>query len=90
MKELLVLIACSYNQGCTDAARLYYEQSPELQVVAANIERKGKQALGPVVSEYGLPVLGAAVGRPINVRLTNTLYLKMEKEAINCVYTYSF
>jgi hypothetical protein len=58
--------------------------------VAYNIERKGKQVIGPIASEYGVPILAYYVGNDLNVRLTDILVVKLNKQGIGGTLTWTF
>lgn len=75
MAELLVLFACLNNTGCQETSSQYYQQHQEFRELVATEENRIKQAAGPLLTQYGGPILLAASGREATTRLTTRLYL---------------
>lgn len=75
MSELLVLFACLNRTGCSETSSQYYIQHPEFQEFVKTKEDRIKEALGPIVTQYMGPIIGAAMGLEATARLSTRFYL---------------
>lgn len=73
--ELLVLFACLNKTGCSETSSQYYSQHPELQEFVKDSENRIKDAAGPIMTQYGAPLIWAASGQEATTRLSTRFYL---------------
>jgi hypothetical protein len=90
MAELLVLFACLNNTGCSETSSQYYSQHPEFQEFVKTQENNIKQAVGPIITQYGFPIMYAAAGKEATIRLSKTFYFtgSIQKQAV--LFKYEF
>jgi len=90
ISEFLVVLSCSKNLGCTEVASEYYRRNIELQEMVKVTEAKMYTILPPLLTQYGAPILYAAAGGTINVRLYKGLSLYKKVNYSSLQYAISF
>jgi hypothetical protein len=90
MEELLVAVACLNAKGCPETSSLYYERSPQLQEFVLKQEYNLKAAVGPIITQYGAPIIWLASGREATARLTSDFFITCKTDAMLLQYKYSF
>lgn len=49
IQELLVVLACSEAQGCSNTINAYYSTHPRMKQTMANHKQRAKDAIGPTL-----------------------------------------
>lgn len=90
MEEFLVVVACSMGRGCTETASAYYESRPELKVVAAKIERKAVQVVGPTVITFVAPILVYGFQKTATLSLSPNVTVQIQNQLMSLNFKKDF
>lgn len=91
MTELLVILACTQGQGCSQSASAYYSSAPQVKAMANHHTAKFKEMVGPeIVAFYPLILLVGRGRATINLDKNYSLQLSNRDNSALFLYKYSF
>lgn len=91
LKEFLLVYTCSTGIGCSDTSAAYYQSSPDLQQVAANLQVKTEQVVGETTYKYVLPPIITIVSKKdLVIALSSRVYLEYSSSNYKLGYKYEF
>lgn len=90
MQELIVILACLNNNGCTESYSAYAKYNPLLIQELNRMEVEYKNKLGPVVTNYVLPMTSFAAFNRFNLRLDKHLVLTYSKNEYKLTFGRDF
>jgi hypothetical protein len=92
MTLMVVMLACGYSMGCTEAAQTYYISEPQLQQSLVHAELLAKDKLGERVVLYSGAMVGALAGNDFVVAIMPYTQLKgnLKWKTLGLNYSYSF
>jgi predicted choloylglycine hydrolase len=78
------------NVGCQEAYSAYYQYNPQVIADIKLLEKSYKDAAGPVITNYGLPVVSALITNKINLSIDKNLFLEYNQENYKIIFRRSF
>lgn len=90
MPEILVALACLTSKGCNETATHYYNSRPDIREIVLTVEHRAKAMVGPLVSDYAIPVAVFASGRPANFKLYKNLSAEISLQAQALIFKKEF
>lgn len=88
MPEFLVIVACLYQRGCTEASSTYYDSRPELQAYVHRMETQIRTKAGPIY-DYGAPLFVFGFGGAGIIKLTAQWSIKASRSEASLNFNYS-
>lgn len=89
IQEVLVLLACISNKGCTNATQLYYDSNPKIEQIIKKNERIMLRQLAPEVIAVAPYILVWGTGRG-NFRINRNFLISVNRETTVLVYYKTF
>ena len=90
MTEILVLTACLYSKGCSEAANVYYDSKPEIREAVFKVENQIKATAGPFFVSYVAPVLVFGAGGTGSIKVSKLVTLKLERQSGTLIFKKDF
>ncbi len=84
MTELLVILACSYSQGCSQTTSAYFISHPYSERVLKRAGAKAQDLVGPAVVAASPAAFFAATGSG-TFKVTNKISLQLSTEGSNMI-----
>lgn len=89
IQELLVIIACTHNSGCTETMALYYTDHPGIEKLIDKNKRYVNKTIGPeavFIAPYAL----VAAGGQGSFRLNKYMSVKLSRNTEMIVFRLDF
>ena len=90
MQEVIVLLACLYSKGCTEAREAYFSNKPEVAEELQIKENIVRNAVGPFVVNIAGPVTKLAVDREVYFKVNKNVNVKLNEQAISLQFVEEF
>lgn len=90
MVEVLVVLACTMDKGCTETSTAYYNANDSLQQLVRRQEKLISDELPPIVVQYVAPYAVYTLGYKSIFKVTRNLSIGVGKYERNFLYTTTF
>lgn len=90
MEELIVIMACLANRGCSEASKTYYFKHPSVKEYIDKNEQNAKKLVSPFILEYAGPLVLMSTGSDISVKLNREFSVKTNKDTFAIIYKKEF
>ncbi len=89
MTEILVLLACATNNGCSPSVNAYYAENPKVREVTRYHTKRVKTMIGPTAVTFAPLVLLTAKGKA-SINLGHNIALQFSNRDSSALIIYNF
>lgn len=87
--ELIVLLACTQNAGCSQAQSAYFSTHPEFKQIIKTKSKEIKENIGPTLI-YAAPFIAFSINGKATLHINKYVGLQMNNNEQSLILKFSF